>query len=169
MVAGRRTVAGALAALVLASAATVAAATGDRATMVGQVVAIRLTTATENLGAFTEIQVRTERQQEAWLRLGPAGPAGERFRVGDRIRARILRGAPGEPALVCSIRNERTRERLQIRDRDGALLPDRDRDREQGRDRDGSPERGPERGPGRPEGPGGGGGAGGRPDGGGRP
>ena len=122
---GRLVIAALLLALV-APAATGAAA-GSWGRIAGEVIAL------DNEGEFTEIQVRTRDRVERWLRLGTAADYGERFRVGDRVRARVIQAAEGQPALVSSIQNRRSGERVAVRAKDGRLLQlhERDRSREQ--------------------------------------
>jgi hypothetical protein len=101
----------------------------------GTILEVRERVQTENEGAYAELRIRDRVRQELWLRLGPAAESRDRYRVGDRVRARIFDAAPGEPAPVRTITNLRTRERDRIRSRDGSMLSTEERARDRERQR----------------------------------
>jgi uncharacterized membrane protein YgcG len=96
----------------------------------GQVVEVREHVATASAGAATEIRVRTRDQESVWLRLGTPESMHGKFQVGDRVRARYVKGDGA--ALVTDVRNGSTGERLRLRDRDCTSVdgPDRLRTRD---------------------------------------
>jgi hypothetical protein len=96
----------------------------------GEVVQVRQATRLGSEGEFTEVKVRTRNQQEMWLRLGPSEEHAGEFQIGDRVRARFTGGRDGEPAMVRSIHNYRTGQRLELRDTDGSMLRQQDRRRD---------------------------------------
>jgi hypothetical protein len=127
-------------ALAMAAASPLAAGlkAGTRGRIDGEVVAVRQQTDLQNRQDYTEVRVRTRDRQEHWLRLGPAAEYGDAFRSGDRMRCRVIGAGEDRPALVRTARNERTQERMRIRDADGTMLraEDRIRDRSRAQDRD---------------------------------
>jgi hypothetical protein len=98
----------------------------------GEVIQIQLQqeTRTLNQGEFNELRIRTREGQELRLRLG-AGPCDRCPRVGERVRARLMRQMePGDEFCeVRAFRNQTTRERFRLRDRSGNLVQTRSRAR----------------------------------------
>lgn len=135
--------------LIAASLPVLAGDTPQPPKIRGEVVASRLSPATAGEPACAEVQVRTRDRQHAWLRLGPAEEMAGKFQNGDIVRARVMKGGGQDAALAREVRNERTGERMQIRDGSGNLLRERDRDRlrdgsgtgDRARDRDRSRDR----------------------------
>jgi hypothetical protein len=115
--------------LIAASLPVFAGDTPEPATIRGEVVATRLSPATAGEPPYAEVQVRTRTQERVWLRLGPAEEVGSRFQEGDPVRARVLGAGKGEPSLVREMRNERTGDRVRLRDASGQMLRAQDRDR----------------------------------------
>ncbi len=114
---------------IAASLPVLAGDTPEPATIRGEVVATRLSPATAGEPAYAEVEVRTRAQERVWLRLGPAGERGPALRKGDPVRARVLGDGKDEPALVREMRNERTGERVRLRDGSGHAVRERERDR----------------------------------------
>lgn len=114
---------------IAASLPVLAGDTPEPTAIRGEVVATRLSPATAGEPAYAEVQVRTRNQEQTWLRLGPADDMGSKFQKGDPVRARVFQGGSEEPALVREMRNERTGERVRLRDASGQMLREQDRDR----------------------------------------
>ena len=87
----------------------------------GEVVQVRQRTMLQNEGEFTEIKVRTRNQQEMWLQVGPSEEYGNKFQVGDPVRARVMWDGD-EPPKVQKMLNYRSREQYRIRDGSGQMI-----------------------------------------------
>jgi len=100
----------------------------ETVTLRGEIVQVRQRT--EAAGEpMTEIRVRTRERTETWVGLGPAADVGERFRVGDQVRVRGERIGPEGAVTASRVRNQRTGDRLRLRDGSGTLSRQRQRDR----------------------------------------
>jgi len=142
----------------------------DTSRVKGQIVAVRQSEATENQGALTEIKVRTREQEQFWLRLGRSEEMGNRFQVGDSVKARCRATKGDAPMEVFSLKNRSNGESFTLRSEDGTLLQQQDRDRDRARDGSGARDRDRDRDrvhqPGAGQGSAGGSGQGGGPGGG---
>jgi hypothetical protein len=100
----------------------------------GHVIKVQLQqqVATQNRDELNELTIRTREGQELRLLLG-RGPCDACPRVGDRVRARLMKEvhAADEPQLcdVRKLRNLTRHEQLRVRDRSGNLVTTRHRAR----------------------------------------
>lgn len=133
----------ALAVVVLgAGAGLILATTGDSVRVQGEVTEIRQQAMDEEGAPFDEITIRTRERAGMRLRLGRAGEADPPCQVGDRVRARLMKGGAVEGAYqVRTMWNEDTGQRARFRDGSGDLLQSRDRRRARDGSCDGEPRR----------------------------
>jgi len=101
---------------------------GRPATLEGDIVDVRQGFAADGAGPFTEVRVRTQEREEQWVRLGRPEDLENAYRVGERIRARVMAASDGaEVRNAVRAQNMNTGRTDRFRGQDAARAGQRDR------------------------------------------